>query len=85
MNRIRDLAGQRFGELAAIELWARGNTDRFGKPPGDKSAKQIADGFKAIALTLRGKRKHPSLTCFGWTLRDVPQNPADDPIKRDRS
>ncbi len=56
-------------------MWARANTDRFGKPEGDKSAKQIADGFKAIALTLRGKRKHPAMTYFGWTLKDLPKEP----------
>lgn len=58
-------------------MWARKNTERFGKPEGDKSAKQIADGFKAIALTMRGKRKHPSMTYFGWTLKDAPKEPEE--------
>lgn len=58
-------------------MWARENTERFGKPEGDKSAKQIADGFKAIALTMRGKRKHPAMTYFGWTLKDVPKDPEE--------
>lgn len=61
-------------------LWARGNTDRFGKPPGDKSAKQIAAGIKAIAQTLAGKRGVPgkprgALTYFGWTLKKLPEEP----------
>lgn len=56
-------------------LWARENTERFGKPPGDRSAIQIASGFEAIAATLRGTRKMPSMTYFGWTLKDVPEVP----------
>ena len=56
-------------------LWARENTERFGKPPGDRSAIQIASGFEAIAATLRGTRKTPSMTYFGWTLKDVPEVP----------
>ncbi len=58
-------------------MWARNNTEKFGKPDGDKSAKQIADGFKAIALTMRGKRKHPSMTYFGWTLKEFPREPEE--------
>lgn len=58
-------------------MWARNNTEKFGKPDGDKSAKQIADGFKAIALTMRGKRKHPSMTYFGWTLKELPREPEE--------
>ena len=54
-------------------MWSRENTEQFGKTEGDKSAKQIADGFRAIALTMRGKRKHPSMTYFGWTLKDAPK------------
>lgn len=63
-------------------LWARKNTERFGKPPGDRSAKQIADGFKAIAQTMRGKRgasgkPRGAMTYFGWTLKCVPEEPPD--------
>lgn len=61
-------------------LWARNNTDLFGKPPGDHSAAQIASGFKAIARTLEGKRGAPgkqrgALTYFGWTLKNIPEDP----------
>lgn len=58
-------------------MWARQNTERFGKPEGDKSARQIASGFKAIAATLSGKRKTPAMTYFGWTLKYLPQTPED--------
>lgn len=59
-------------------LWARANTHLFDKPPGDRSAHQIASGFKAIAQTLRGKRGTPgkqrgAMTYFGWTLKHPPQ------------
>lgn len=61
-------------------LWARENTERFNKPPGDKSAKQIVAGIRAIAQTLAGKRGAPgkprgSLTYFGWTLKKLPEEP----------
>lgn len=62
-------------------LWARENTEQFGKPPGDRSATQIANGFQAIAATLRGTRKTPSMTYFGWTLKDVPEVPAPESEK----
>lgn len=58
-------------------MWARANTNLFDKPEGDKSAKQIAAGFMAIAQTLRGKRKTPAMTYFGWTLKDVPKIPEE--------
>ena len=61
-----------------LSMWARENTDRFGKPEGDKSAEQIVHGFYAIAQTLRGKRKTPAMTYFGWTLKDLPREPEDD-------
>lgn len=59
-----------------LNLWARENTDLFGKPEGDHSAQQIASGFRAIAQTLRGKRKTPVMTYFGWTLK-CPPEPAE--------
>lgn len=60
-------------------LWARENTVLFNKPPGDKSAKQIAAGFKAIAQTMRGSRGTPgkprgAMSYFGWTLKCLPQS-----------
>lgn len=55
-----------------LTLWARENTERFGKPEGDRSAKQIVHGFYAIAETLRGTRKTSAMTCFGWTLKGLP-------------
>ena len=63
-------------------LWARGNTERFHKPLGDKSAKQILAGFEAIAQTMRGKRGAPgkpggAMTYFGWTLKCIPEEPSD--------
>lgn len=63
-------------------LWARENTERFHKPPGDKSAIQISSGFKAIAQTMRGKRGAPgkpsgAMTYFGWTLKCIPEEPPD--------
>lgn len=63
-------------------LWARENTVSFGKPPEDHAARQIADGFRAIALTLAGKRGTPgkprkAMTYFGWSLKCPPQNHPD--------
>lgn len=61
-------------------LWARENTELFGKPPGDKSAEQISCGFRAIAQTLTGARGVPgkqrgALSYFGWTLKSPPEEP----------
>lgn len=56
-------------------LWARENTSLFGKPQCDRSASQIAHGFAAIAQTMRGVRKTPAMTYFGWTLKGPPENP----------
>ena len=58
-----------------LSMWARENTGRFGKPEGDKSAEQIVHGFYAISQTLRGKRKTPAMTYFGWTLKELPKEP----------
>lgn len=63
-------------------MWARGHTELFGKPPGDKSAAQISSGLKAIAQTLAGKRGAPgqaraALTYLGWTLKKPPEEPPD--------
>ena len=63
-------------------LWARENTDRFQKPPGDKSARQIAAGFRAIAQTLAGNRGVPgkprgALTYLGWSLKKLPEEPPE--------
>lgn len=63
-------------------LWAREHTELFDKPPGDKSAAQIASGFKAIAQTLDGKRGAPgkprgALSYFGWTLKGPSEKPPD--------
>lgn len=60
-----------------LSMWARENTERFGKPEGDKSARQIVHGFYAISQTLKGERKTPSMTYFGWTLKDVPKEPEE--------
>lgn len=64
-------------------LWARANTHLFDKPPGDRSARQIASGFESIAQTLRGKRGTPgqqrgAMTYFGWTLKHLPQTQPPD-------
>lgn len=61
-----------------LTMWARENTERFGKPEGGKSAKQIVHGFYAIAETLRGTRKTPAMTYFGWTLKGLPIEPEDE-------
>ena len=58
-------------------LWARANTDRFGKPPGDHSASQIAHGFAAVAATHRGTRKTPAWSYYGWRLAGAPERPDD--------
>lgn len=60
--------------------WARDHTAEFGKPPGDRSAAQIAGGFRAIALTMAGKRgpgckQRGATTYLGWTLKGPPQAP----------
>lgn len=64
-----------------LRLWAREHTDLFGKPPGDRSADQIAAGFRAIAATLSGKRPpgsrgRPAYTYFGWSLKGPPDTPS---------
>ena len=61
-------------------LWARNNTQLFGKPPGDTSAQQISSGFRAIAQTLKGNRgalgkPRGVLSYFGWTLDGLPKEP----------
>lgn len=60
-----------------LDNWARNNTHRFGKPPGDKSSRQISSGFRQIALSLNGKRAAPVFTYFGWRLYNAPQIPDD--------
>lgn len=60
-------------------LWARNNSELFDKPPGDKSAVQIANGFKAIAQTMKGNRGVPgkqrgAMSYFGWTLKEIPKS-----------
>ena len=55
-------------------MWARDHTDLFDKPPGDESAIQIANGFKAIAQSIKGNRD-PAMTYFGWTLNGLPEEP----------
>lgn len=63
-------------------MWARENSELFEKPPGDKSARQIASGFRAIAQTLGGNRGVPgkprgALAYFGWTLKKLPEEPPE--------
>jgi hypothetical protein len=65
-----------------LMLWARDHTDLFGKPPGDNSAIQIANGFKAIAQTMRGKRgpgkkQRGATSYFDWTLKCLPEEQED--------
>jgi len=65
-----------------LRLWAREHTDLFDKPPGDKSADQIAGGFSAIAQTLAGNRGAPgkrsgAMTYYGWRLKDLPEKPPE--------
>lgn len=64
-----------------LRMWAREHTELFGKPPGDKSANQIARGFMAIAQTLRGSRGTPgkqrgATSYLGWGLKQLPEYPA---------
>lgn len=70
-----------------LHLWAGEHTDLFGKPPGDKSAKQIASGFRAIARTLTGKRTpesrgRPAYSYFGWSLKEPPKIPEKPEVLR---
>lgn len=70
-------------------LWARAHTHLFGKPPGDKSAKQILSGFAAIAQTLKGNRGAPgkrpgASTYFGWSMLDLPKEPDDLPTAEEK-
>ncbi len=63
-------------------LWAREHTELFEKPPGDRSARQIASGFRAIAQTIAGNRGTPgkrrgAMTYLGWTLKGLPEGPPD--------
>lgn len=74
-----DSAGREY-TVRNLLLWAREHTDLFDKPLGDKSAQQIASGFKAIAQTLRGNRggegqPRGAMTYFGWTLKALPTMP----------
>ena len=56
--------------------WARENAALFDKTPNnDKSATQIASGFRQISRTLQGKRAKPSMYYFGWTLKCPPELP----------
>lgn len=63
-------------------LWARENAELFEKPPGDKSAIQIENGFKAIAQTMKGNRGVPgkqrgAMSYLGWRLKEIPKTPED--------
>lgn len=75
-----DPAGREY-TVRNLLLWAREHTDLFDKPPGDKSAQQIAGGIRAIAQTLRGNRGGEGqprgvMTYFGWTLKAPPTEPS---------
>lgn len=69
-----DPSGQEY-VVRNLAKWARENAALFGKEPGDKAGSQICHGFAAIHQTLRGVRKTPAMTYFGWTLKDVPRDP----------
>lgn len=79
VTKIWTLVDQSGNEFVTknLSLWAREHTDLFGKHAGDKSAHQIATGFRLIAQTLSGKAKGP-LTYMGWTLKCPPQTPPPD-------
>lgn len=63
-----------------LQLWCRDNVGLFGKPPGDRSARQISAGFRAIAQTMVGHRGAPgkprrASTYMGWSLKEPPKKP----------
>lgn len=74
-----DPVGQEY-VVRNLRLWAREHTELFGKPPGDRSADQIAAGFRAIVQTLKGNRGAPgkprgSMSYYGWTFKSLPEKP----------
>lgn len=58
-----------------LQLWAREHAALFGKEQNERSAIQIACGFRAIARSLAGKLKRPAMTYFGWSLKAPPSMP----------
>lgn len=72
-----DPTGQEY-TVRNLKLWARENAELFGKEPGDKSGEQISAGFRQIAATMRGKRKTPATSYFGWTLKCLPREPNEN-------
>jgi hypothetical protein len=70
-----------------LMLWARANTELFGKPPDERSARNIRTGFEAIAQTMLGnrgpgKKQRGALTYFGWTLKCPPETPPEKEVKK---
>jgi hypothetical protein len=58
-------------EFTNLRLWAREHTALFGKPPGDRSAGQIAQGFYSAYMAQRNVGEHHTLTYKDWKLLAV--------------
>lgn len=57
-------------EVTGLRSWCRENAALFGKEPDEYI--KIANGFTAIANSMRGRRKKKCESYFGWTLAALP-------------
>lgn len=55
-------------EFTNLMLWAREHTDLFGKPAGDRSARQIAGGFYTAKRAIEGKPGQRTPSYMGWKI-----------------
>ena len=68
--RVQSPKGKTY-EFTNLRLWAREHTALFGKPPGDRSAGQIAQGFYSAYMAQRNVGEHHTLTYKNWKLLAV--------------
>lgn len=58
-------------EFTNLMLWARDHTDLFDKPPGDRSARQIAAGFYTAKRAILGHGKGTTITYMDWQITET--------------
>lgn len=80
------------GYHKAVNLydWARKNKSLFfgSTVPEDVAARRIAQGFYAIAASMRGapnRKGRPSMSYYGWRLAELPREPSETDKNFDNS
>ena len=74
MSKVKNTSGFEIDFDAAVNLMddeLREHTALFGKPPGDRSAGQIAQGFYSAYMAQRNVGEHHTLTYKDWKLLAV--------------